>query len=208
MPKYRHVTPLMTHPVTPDPPRKRREAIFFCASRHTRSGSLAEEMDINTPVRPFATPPSLLRPAFGEKKYVPIRRLLFTEENHSMDKENTMLPTWGGQHGGEMKFPSRPADEMDMGIPNPLWCMYRTPVEESEDEETPEGREVAVNESVEAENRVSESQLDEDFIQAFDNLHIGNPVDVNLSCVSSFCTDVTPSDKKKQKKRGGKKKKR
>ncbi|KAL8189897.1 UNVERIFIED_CONTAM: hypothetical protein K2H54_025925 [Gekko kuhli] len=207
MPKYRHVTPLTTCPVTPDLPRRRRkEAIFFCTSRHAGQ-AVAEAMEMNTPVRPFATPPSLLRPAFGEKMYVPIRRLLFNEVNHSSGKEKTMLPTWGGHDGGEMKFSSRPADEVDTGIPNLLWCMYRTLVEESEDEETPEGREVAVNESMEAENRVSESQLDEDFIQAFDNLHIGNPVDVNLSCVSCFCTDVTPSDKKK-KKRGEKKKKR
>ncbi|KAL8194527.1 UNVERIFIED_CONTAM: hypothetical protein K2H54_023896 [Gekko kuhli] len=76
---------------------------------------------------------------------------------------------------------------MDLGIPNPLWCIYRTPVEEFEDEETPEEQEnEPLNESMGVGNTVPNSQLDEDFIQAFGNLQICNPVDVNLCCVIVF----------------------
>lgn len=53
--------------------------------------------------------------------------------------ENTMLTMWGSHRGVQMMLSSHPADETE--IPNPLWCIYWTPVEEFEDEETPEEQE-------------------------------------------------------------------
>ena len=144
---------------------------------------------METPVRPFVltAPPPLLRSNlpvrrlefniptapkmyFGET--VPTYRTpdveaerpkhpTMPEVNGLSNLENTMLPKWGSHHGVQMVLSGHPVDEMDMGIPNPLWCVYRTPVEDSENEESPEDleNEEALNESKDVENPVSNMQV-------------------------------------------------
>ncbi|KAL8221370.1 UNVERIFIED_CONTAM: hypothetical protein K2H54_066585 [Gekko kuhli] len=92
--------------MTPDPPRKRKEAIFFCASRHTRSGSLAEEMDINTPIRPLilSTPPPVVRPDYKrqyitcveDEEFVPSKLYFPTHDEEAqltLDYESMLQPS-------------------------------------------------------------------------------------------------------------------
>ncbi|KAL8221609.1 UNVERIFIED_CONTAM: hypothetical protein K2H54_071064 [Gekko kuhli] len=81
--------------------------------------------------------------------------------NGPANRKNTMLPVWGSHCAMQVKLSSHLIDEMDLGVPNPLWGIYQTPVEEFEDEETPEEQEneEALNESMDVENAMPDSQI-------------------------------------------------
>ncbi|XP_077182571.1 uncharacterized protein LOC143832275 isoform X2 [Paroedura picta] len=164
---------------------------------------------METPSRPLilTTPPPMLRPNAA------MRCLVFNlptatmgslakcpttaEVNGLANIESIMLPSWGTH-----PVTGHIADEAVLGIPNPLHCIHRNPVEESEDEETQRDTEndEAFNETMEMENKAftpKDTEHDEAFNESMEMEDKAFNAQVNslmsaLSRLLAICTSVTP----------------